>query len=388
MDYSLFYKAFTLTIRALLLFIIVFMAGNIACAQPVNDNCLNGIDISNGNWFTGTNQNSTLSCTDHRTSNCTTPQQTTNMCCGTSGVEGTVWYKFTLTNTDTVWVDFRNAFPCNPASLLGPTTIQGFVLRRAGGCGNPNADTVKACFNPSTTADFTVPKFYALAGVAYMVQVDTKKNTLSTCTCDDPASATCHAYCPFEIRIRPKNAFLKFKNFNLAEVNKTVRISWYYDYEENYSDFRIKRQKLSDNTVEVIAEGPVNKFNLHAFNFQFDDYTVEENGLYIYYLEGSYGGTIFEPVLNKTIFVGYVDEIDAYLIPNPAKDDLKISLINVKNGTARYEIYSTLGIMVLSGYIDKQMQYCLINTCLIPRGMYFVKVVIGNTVLSRKLLLN
>src|SRR4051794_38464556 len=90
-------------IKGLTIFLLVLWGAEFAYAQPPNDLCPNAIDISNGTWFTGTNQNATLSCTDHRTSNCTTPQQNSDMCCGSSGIEGTVWYKFTLSSADTVF---------------------------------------------------------------------------------------------------------------------------------------------------------------------------------------------------------------------------------------------------------------------------------------------
>jgi hypothetical protein len=382
MDYNNYIITFKNFKRLLILFL-VFKVSTIAFSQPANNNCIAAEDLSDRLWHPGTSVGGTISCiNDLRLGNCGAAQQGTDKCCAIAGIESSLWYTFTIPNTETVYVDFRN-ITCTNSSRL-----QGFAFRTPD-CVTPELDVVDACFNAATTADVNGQmSFTAIAGQLYYLEIDTERNiAFPTCgTCAAP-NAGCHANCNWEIRVRTNTPTL-LKDFNLSILNEAVVASWFYDFQENYSDFRITRKKLADNSLEVVSEGPVNKYHLRGHDFQYEDHSVMENGLYTYYLEGSHGGVNFQPIINKTVFVGYIDEIDVFLIPNPAKDDLKISVTNIKDGKASYEIYSPLGILIISGNIDKHMQHSIINTCLIPRGMYFVKVVIGNTVLSRKLLLD
>jgi hypothetical protein len=362
--------------------LLVFALENFAYSQPLNNDCANAVDISDQSWYPGTSVGATINCTnDLRTGNCGAAQQGVDMCCGIMGIESSIWYSFIVSATQVVYIDFRNISCTNASSL------QGFSFS-TGNCVTPELDVIKACFKTASTADINGQMtFTAVGGQLYYLEIDTEKNTLTSCgTCTTPSS-TCHANCNWEIRLRTNTPTL-LKDFNLSINNSSVVSSWYYDYKENYSHFKIIRKKLTDNSMEVVSEEPVNKYHLSGYNFQFDDYTVKENGLYNYYLYGSYEGSYYEPIVNKTIFVGYVNEIDFFLIPNPAKDDLTISISNLKDGKAAYEIYSLLGIKIISGIIDSPAQYSQINTCLFPKGIYFVKVVIGNDVHSKKLLLN
>ena len=390
MHFTFCNRVLKIIVSGLSVILLVLGLDNTVHAQPANDDCSFSEDISDRQWHTGNNVGAFSNCgTDINSSNCNTPYQATNMCCGVEGTESSLFYTFTIPSNDLVFIDFRNIV-CNPVSFLGVTmALQGFVFTEIN-CVNPDVSIIKACFNASSAADINGQmSFNALGGQLYTVMIDTKKGTLTNCNPSGVCihSSTCHATCNWEIRLRTNTPTL-LKDFNLSVLNASVLASWFYDFQEDYSRFRIIRKKLADNTEEIVTEGPVNNYHLTGHNFQFEDQSLKENGLYTYYLEGAHGGTNYQPIVNKTIFVGYIDEIDAFLVPNPAKDDLKISVTNIKDGKASYEIYSPLGILILSGEIDKHMQYSLINTCLIPRGMYFVKVVIGNTVLSRKLLLN
>jgi hypothetical protein len=383
-----FFIVLTLINRGLFIFILVLGLENIAYTQPANDDCNFSEDISDQLWHTANNINASANCgTDINTSNCKSPYQATDMCCGFDGTESSIFFNFTIPSNDLVYIDFRNIV-CNPVSFFGVTTaLQGFVFTESS-CVNVDNSVIKSCFNATSAADINGQmSFNAVGGQLYQIMIDTKKNSVTSCGSGCIKATNCHSTCNWEIRLRTNTVTL-LKDFNLSIMNAEVVASWFYDFQDNYTHFKIIRKKLADNTSEVVSEGLVNSYQLHGYDFEFEDHSVKENGLYTYYLEGSLEGVYFNPVVNKTIFVGYVDEIDAFLIPNPAKDDLKISVINVKDGIVKYEIYSTLGVMVLSGKIDSQMQYSLINTCLLPTGMYFVKVIIGNTILSKKLLLN
>jgi hypothetical protein len=360
----------------------------IAYAQPANDNCSFSEDISDRQWHPGNNVSASFNCgTDINTTNCKPPYQSTDMCCGFDGVESSVFFNFTIPSNDLVFIDFRNIV-CNPVNFIGVTTaLQGFVFSETN-CVSVDLSTIHACFNATSAADVNGQmSFNAIGGQLYQVMIDTKKNTLTSCGSGCLKATNCHSNCNWEIRLRT-NTVTKLTDFNLSILNSAVISSWKYDYQDNYSAFRIKRKKLADNTIEIVSEGPVDNYYVHAFNFQFTDLTVGENGMYTYYLEGSQGGAVYEPILNKTIFVGYIDEVDVFLVPNPAKDDLKISVINIKDGKASYVLFSPIGTVVLSGIIESTMQHSVINTCLYPRGIYFIKVFIGNTVISKKLILN
>lgn len=190
---------------------------SLSYSQPVNNDCINAINITDGLWHPGDNDGATTDCyTDHLVSNCgdnTTSVCTngfentnaTDMCCGIEGIESSIWYKFVLPYTDSVYVDFRNV-SCNPVSFFGiTTTLQGFILRRNNNspCSNPCQDTTKACFNAVNTNDVNgIMAIKAFANQTYYIQIDTKKNSLVSCDSCSVLVDSCHSDCIFDIRIR------------------------------------------------------------------------------------------------------------------------------------------------------------------------------------------
>lgn len=282
-----------------LFYILVFSISVIIYAQPANDECINAIDISDGAWYIGDNTNSTLNCTDHRSSNCAAKgsnavaNNTVNMCCGISGVEGTVWFKFIALKTDLINLEIKDQV-CNPVSFFGLiSTIQGFIIRKPSNCASSNPDTTKACFDPSSTANFTT-SFSAIAGVEYYVQIDTKKNTLTTCNCG-ASSATCHSNCTFELRITYPNTTTPLGYFNINELENDINeLQWKNIGEQKYR--KISIVKSTKNSKTILSEMYSNSYRQHWGLYTFTD-SSEKSSNYFYEIYGE------NPKSSKTLLV-------------------------------------------------------------------------------------
>lgn len=367
--------------KILILFILSGLCPLKGYSQPANDLCANATDISDGSWYAGTTQNSILNCTDFRTGNCGTPQQPINMCCGITGVEGTVWYKFTTPDAGPASVEFT-ASTCTPASFIigGTTTLQGFLLKKII-CADNSLDLAVFCFNPSTAAAFT-NAFTAEAGTEYYLQVDTKKNTSSTCTCDAASSATCHSYCTYQVRLVLPVA-TPIKDFKVKQQNNHVNLHWLYDWKDNYSKFSIVRKNFFSNDSITLFSGPVTEFLEKDNYFSYNDYSVKTNGYYRYilYSDGKFSNS-------ETVEVDFAQETYFNLVPNPSSGETKLILNNTLGKGYPYNVFNSIGQVVKSGVtVEMSNSETMLNIADFPSGIYYVNVVLENKALQQALVL-
>jgi hypothetical protein len=348
---------------------------------PANDLCDNAVDISDGSWYPGNTHFSTLECTDFRTGNCNTPQQSSNMCCGISGVEGTVWYKFTTPDAGPVNLEFT-ASTCNPVSFGITTTLQGFVLKKTI-CADNSTDIAVLCFDPTNANAFT-NTFTATAGQEYYVQIDTDKNTLSSCNCTNPAAtATCHSYCSFQVRI-VLPAPTPIKDFKVKEVNNHVNIKWFYDWRDPYTKFSLVRKNFFSKDSVVLYSASLKDFEEKNNYFTYNDYSVETNSYYQYLLYANN-----ERLLNsETIEVDYAQETYFNLVPNPSSGETKLLLKNTLGKGYVYNVFNPIGQIVKSGLTENiPNSETLINMSDLPPGMYYVNIALENKALQQALIL-
>jgi hypothetical protein len=226
----------------------------------------------------------------------------------------------------------------------------------------------------------------AVGGQLYHIMIDTKKNSFTTCGSGCVKPNDCHAICTFEIRLRT-NTPTPIKDFNVSANNHIVHCDWFYDFQENYSHFRIERRKWNRDSV-IVAEAPVQSFLHEESFFHFQDYTVYENGEYIYTLYGSNDGQVFEGVASRMTSVQDIQDVNAYIIPNPAHNVVKVMLQNDGGKAAAFcEIYSSSGTLVTAADIEASKNFVIIDTSTYPPGIYYMKIVIGNKIIKQKLIL-
>ncbi len=349
-------------------------------AQPPNDICYNPEDISDGLWHPGTNQNATLTCSDLRTGQCGAAQQGTNKCCGISGVEGTVWYKFTNIDVGSITVEFRS-ITCSPVSFLGATSsLQGFVINTLN-CGDNSQDLISACFDPATAAPFSVS--YSGLAQDYYVQIDTDKNTFTTCTCDNPSSATCHSYCSFEIRvILPTPTPIKF--FDGIVKNNYVHLNWLYDWKDNYTHFDIVRKDMNGKDSVLIASKPIQEYLSEDGLFYYDDYSIERNDYYTYSLYASTNKISQKLVGSKIVVVDFAKEAYFNLIPNPARDKISLVLTNALSTGYPYSIINSMGQLVTQGYSSSiPNEDIILDISNFPAGFYLMTIALEDRILQK-----
>ncbi|HXB12771.1 MAG TPA: T9SS type A sorting domain-containing protein, partial [Bacteroidia bacterium] len=367
---------------SLLVSIILILGISFGFAQaPVNDLCSNAIDISNGSWFPGNTLNSTLTCADFRLGNCSTPQQSTNMCCGSSGVEGTIWYTFTSPSAGPATLEF-GASTCNPVNFFGiTTTIQGFLLTN-NNCADPTVAQAVACFNPATAAGFTTP-FTAVSGQTYYVQVDTKKNTLTTCTCDAASSATCHSSCDFQVRVIFPIA-TPISDFQTNTRNNFVNIKWLYDWKDLYSKFHLVRKNIFTKDSVVISSMAIGDYKQEDNYFTYNDYSLKTNGTYNYSLYASIDKGGLKLVGSESISVNFAQETRLNIVPNPSSDNIKLMLTNTSGNSYHYTICNALGQSVKSGNTEQSANTeTSINIADLSPGIYLAKVTLEDRVLQQ-----
>lgn len=350
---------------------------------PVNDFCVDAIDLSDWLWSPGTNRNSTLHCgADHRIGNCGAAQQGTNKCCSSEGVEGTIWYKFVCPTSGSASLEFRNT-ACSPTSFFSiTTTLQGFIIKKPS-CAYPESDSILACFNPNTANDFAQP-FQVIAGQEYYVQIDTKKNSFGSCTC--ASSASCHSYCEFEVRLVPPIS-LPISGFNVRPSQNFVSIKWLYDWKDNFTAFKLTRHSQNTKDSTVVVWKPIQSFDQEGFFFTYKDFSVEENGIYTYtlYAVTDQGETSLAGV--ETVVINFAKAIEALLIPNPTSGNVKLVLLNTAGMGYSFCIYNQLGQEILKGAtlaeVKAEMELSLST---FQKGMYMIRIYLEDRYIQERLI--
>jgi hypothetical protein len=368
--------------------LLLCLATSFAIAQVANNDCNSAVDLSDEAWHSGDNTLANADCAaDINTINCTTPYQTSNMCCAFDGTESSIWYVFTVPSDQVIYIDFQTIV-CNPVSFFGVTTaLQGFLLT-APDCISSDLSSIKACFKASTTSNVNGQlSINAIGGQLYRLMIDTKKNSFTSCGSGCFKANNCHSICTFDIRLRT-NTPTRIKDFNVSAGDQVVNCDWFYDFQENYSHFRIQRKNQWDGTSVVVDEAPVQSFQHEGYRFHFKDYSLNQNAEYIYTLYGSTDGRNFEGVASRMVSVQDIQEVDARIIPNPADDQVKIILQNSGGKAGSLcEIYSSLGTLVNLISIDANDNFSLVNTSVYPPGIYYVKIILGNRIINKKLTL-
>ena len=371
--------------------VLLSLAGSSVFAQAANNACSTAVDISDGAWYPGDNTLGNYDCAaDINTTNCTTPYQTTNMCCGFDGTESSIWYTFTIPTDNTIFIDFQSIV-CNPASLGGiTTTLQGFLLTAPESptpCISADLSVIHACFNASNTNNINGQmSIAATGGQVYRIMIDTKKNTFTSCGSGCVKANNCHSNCTWEIRLRT-NAGTKIKDFNVSSNESIVSCDWFYDFQENYSHFKIERKNMADNSSVTVHEGPVEDFEHEGFLFHYQDYSVTDNGQYVYTLYGRTDAENYKAVAAKIVYVQNIQNPEAFIVPNPADEQIKIMLVNSGNASASCEIYSSFGEKVNISYIATGTKYAMVDTSIYPPGIYLAKIILGNKIIIKKLIL-
>jgi hypothetical protein len=367
--------------------LLLVLAGSSAFAQAANNDCNLPVDISDQLWHDGDNTLGNYDCaSDINSTNCNTPYQTTNMCCGFDGTESSIWYTFTIPTDNTIYIDFQN-IACSPVSFFGITTaLQGFILT-APDCISADISVIKACFNASTANNVNGQmSINAIGGQLYRIMIDTKKNAFTSCGSGCVKANNCHSNCTWQIRLRT-NVATKIKDFTVSKNENVVSCDWYYDFQENYSHFKIERKNMADSSLVIVDEGTVENFEHEGFLFHYKDYSVTENGQYVYTLYGRTDAENYKAVAARIVYIQDIQNLKAFIVPNPADEQIKIMLTNSGNSGALCEIYSSFGEKVNITYIAAGSKYAMVDTSIYPPGIYFVKIILGNKIVIKKLIL-
>jgi len=80
-----------------------------------------------------------------------------------------------------------------------------------------------------------------------------------------------------------------------------------------------------------------------------------------------------------------LDHVSIHIYPNPAQENVTISLSNLEGG--KIDIYSLTGTLLKGMMIEKGRHTAIVNISGLSSGIYLVSIQTGNTMVNRKLVI-
>ncbi len=174
---------------------------------------------------------------------------------------------------------------------------------------------------------------------------------------------------------------VSFSSFTVQKKNKIVKLSWTTEQEINSSHFIIERSadgRTWKNIASIIAAG--NSSN-HLSYTAYDNSPF--NGTNYYRIkqldvDGKFQTSVIK---NVQFYLGYAISV----APNPTKDFVTISMNNLNSTNSLIQFFDVAGNLVVSKKTNKST--ININTFLLIRGLYFIKVTNADQVAMQKIVL-
>lgn len=80
-------------------------------------------------------------------------------------------------------------------------------------------------------------------------------------------------------------------------------------------------------------------------------------------------------------------DIDAFIItPNPSADQFEIIFKDELEQEVFIEVYDVLGKKIINTAIGKRVKNSFVNLDNYPKGVYFLRITMGNSIINKKLI--
>ena len=173
---------------------------------------------------------------------------------------------------------------------------------------------------------------------------------------------------------------VKLSSFTVQKLTSSVKLSWSTEQEMNSREFVIERS-VDGRTWVAISSIPAAGNSSTAKTYVGYDLNPVK-GINYYRIRMVEQDSRFEYSITKSVLFSNVTVTT--IAPNPASD-----IINIyTNGTGKQ---FNIQLLDMSGKIIRQLtssdQHSIINVSILPRGMYFVKVIEGGNVYVSKVIL-
>jgi hypothetical protein len=159
--------------------------------------------------------------------------------------------------------------------------------------------------------------------------------------------------------------------------------------EINNEHFIVERKHESEkNFVEIGRELSQNNVNSAAHEYNHNDYSVTQSGVYYYRIkqvdrDGSF-------TYSKTIAIRVAAEVDlkVFIYPNPVDDLLKIEIWLGEDAEIEAKVIDENGKVVIERPFDKYMKAGkkqeFLNTSVLPSGHYVIQVKTATGFVNKK----
>jgi hypothetical protein len=173
-------------------------------------------------------------------------------------------------------------------------------------------------------------------------------------------------------------------SFKALPLDKSIRLNWKTASENNNRGFELQRRSDTESNFEKIAWIKGNGTTTRENSYTYSDEKVQPNKTYYYRLHqiDEDGKGTFSKVevaaLNKNGLWGME------LQPNPAREQIGVTLFGNTNEVNRYRLVSINGQIVQEGtFLEK---YNTLNINELPNGVYFIQVSNENNILTKKII--
>ncbi|MEP7080128.1 MAG: T9SS type A sorting domain-containing protein [Ginsengibacter sp.] len=174
---------------------------------------------------------------------------------------------------------------------------------------------------------------------------------------------------------------VKLSAFDVEKINSSVKIYWITAQENNSSYFIVQ------HSIDGRRWSDIGQVNAMGFSVNLTQYSMMDNapniGINLYRLEqlDRDGKTQYSTVKSVLFSKGY----DVLITPNPATAYINVYLSRSSNTTSKISLYQINGILVKQ--IVTSNSTLQINTSSFAKGLYFIKVIDGDKVITQKILI-
>ena len=174
---------------------------------------------------------------------------------------------------------------------------------------------------------------------------------------------------------------VKLTLFNVKKIKNSVLVFWNTTQEINSDYFAVQHSIDGKNWVDVAKKSAVGTSN-NSINYEVTD-NAPNPGINFYKLKqvDKDGRTEFSTV--KVIVFEESNEV--VITPNPAKDIATIYLLKNNTTPTKISVFNANGLLVKEFLTSDK--YYKMNTSLFTKGMYIIKVLNGEKLITQKLLI-
>ncbi len=180
---------------------------------------------------------------------------------------------------------------------------------------------------------------------------------------------------------------LEWISFEANCENGNVSLEWTTANEKNVSQFEIERRHESETSFSKVGSVSATNASNHSYNFT--DLTANSTGTNYYRIRSKDASGKSSVSAIKTTACKVNETIEATIYPNPFNDYLTIDVTNV-TGSTTVTIIDENGRAISSKEINATNKTAkdVIETQLLPSGIYIIKLTNKNQVIYQKLVKN